>query len=164
MKMSNKPSIFLGLMITFFFLAIGLNNLGNIQSNNAILANPTTQIIVSSASSLKEVMEEIKPLYEQKYRKTIITYNYGSSGSLQQQIEQGAHVYVFISAANKQIDTLAQKNLLLVLHRQDLVTNQIVLVVPKNGEKNISKIDNFKNLTNKNLDAIDLVEPQIVTA
>ncbi len=164
MKIRKKISIFLGLMITFFFLAIGFNNLGNVQSKNVILADTSSQLTVSAAASLKDVIEEIKPLYEQKYPQVKITYNFGSSGSLQQQIEHGAPVDIFISAANKQMDTLEEKKLLLAETRRDLVSNQMVLVIPKNGNKSVSKIDNFKDLTHKNITTIALGEPQSVPA
>lgn len=58
-------------------------------------------------------MEEIKPLYEQKYSQTQLIYNFGSSGSLQRQIEQGAPVDVFISAADKQINALEKKRIII---------------------------------------------------
>ena len=41
-----------------------------------------------------------------------LTFNFGASGSLQQQIEQGAPCDVFISAGKKQMKALADKDLL----------------------------------------------------
>jgi len=57
-------------------------------------------------------MQEIKSLYQRRNPNVNITYNFGASGALQQQIEQGAPVDVFFSAATKQMDALQQKNLL----------------------------------------------------
>ncbi|MGC1395441.1 MAG: substrate-binding domain-containing protein, partial [Coleofasciculaceae cyanobacterium] len=55
-----------------------------------------TSLLVSAAASLKDALEEVKPLYQTQTNKNI-TYNFGASGALQQQIENGAPVDIFIS-------------------------------------------------------------------
>lgn len=57
-------------------------------------------------------MTEITKLYKKEYPNVTLTFNYCSSGALQQQIEQGSPVDVFLSAATKQMDTLKSGNLL----------------------------------------------------
>lgn len=84
-------------------------------------------VTVSAAISLKDALGEVKNLYE-KQTSTKITYNFGASGSLQQQIEQGAPVDLFISAANKQMDALEKQNLLAPGTRKILARNQLVLM------------------------------------
>lgn len=59
----------------------------------------TITLTVFIAASLQNAMGEIPSLYAQHQPKVKIVYNLGSSGSLQQQIQQGARVDVFISAA-----------------------------------------------------------------
>jgi molybdate transport system substrate-binding protein len=49
---------------------------------------------------------------------------------LQQQIEQGAPVDIFMSAATKQMDALKNKNLLMNDTIKNLLENNVVLVVP----------------------------------
>lgn len=112
-------------------------------------------LTISAAITLKESLEEIKILYQKKQPSAKITYNFGSSGSLQQQIEQGAPVDIFISAANKQMDSLEKKNLLLPGSRHNLLTNQLVLITPKT-EKNVNK---FTDLTKPAVTKIALGEP-----
>ncbi|WP_036489370.1 molybdate ABC transporter substrate-binding protein [Myxosarcina sp. GI1] len=146
------------------FLTIGCNNLSNIKLERPSQAEATNQLTISAASSLKDVMEKIEPLYQQLHPKTDITYNFGSSGSLQRQIEQGAPVDVFISAASKQMDALAKEDLLLIETRRNLLKNQIVLVTPKNVSKANLKVDNFNDLTDENIQAIALGEPESVPA
>src|SRR6267143_500491 len=87
-------------------------------------------ITVSAAISLKDALDELGHTYEQRHPDTKVTLNYGSSGTLQHQIQQGAPVDIFISAAEKQMDALESIGLLLAGTRQDLVGNQLVLVVP----------------------------------
>jgi molybdate transport system substrate-binding protein len=47
-------------------------------------------LTVSAAISLKDALDEIAKLYEAKHPGSTISYNYGGSGTLQHQIEQGA--------------------------------------------------------------------------
>nr|MDJ0650250.1 molybdate ABC transporter substrate-binding protein [Xenococcaceae cyanobacterium MO_188.B19] len=93
-----------------------------------------------------------------------IIYNFGSSGSLQWQIEQGAPVDVFISAASKQMNALEKQNLLLTETRRDLFKNQMVLVTSETNAKNNPKFDNFEDLTSKEITTIALGEPESVPA
>lgn len=117
-------------------------------------------LTISAAISLKDALEEIKREYQKKDPKTIITYNFGSSGSLQQQIEQGAPIDLFISAANKQMDALKSKNLLLPGSRRILAKNQLVLITPK-----IEKIVNqITDLTKPEIAKIAFGEPKSVPA
>lgn len=121
------------------------------QSNN---------LTVSAAISVKDALEDIKSIYQKSQPKLNITYNFGSSGSLQQQIEQGAPVDVFLSAATKQMDALEKGNLLAPGTRKNLLTNSMVLVTPKD-QKVVQK---FPDLTNPKVKKIALGEPKSVPA
>ena len=133
-----------------------------LRQNNAtkLISSRSSQLTISAAISLKDALEEIKPIYQTIHQDLEIIYNFSSSGSLQQQIEQGAPVDIFISAGNKQMDALESKKLLLVGTRQKLLTNQLVLVTPKN-EKLINKI---QDLTQTNVEKIAMGEPHSVPA
>lgn len=120
----------------------------------------TTELILSAAASMQDVLKEIEQLYITKHPQAKITFNFGSSGSLQRQIEQGAPVDIFISAAPQQMNDLADKELLLDETRQDLVKNQMVLVTPKDN----SSINNFDDLTANAIARIALGEPNSVPA
>lgn len=119
---------------------------------------PTVTLTVSVAASLQDAMKAIKPLYEQQSPQINIVYNLGSSGSLQYQIERGAPVDVFISAAPKQMNALEEKGFLLEDTREKLLKNQVVLISLK--EKN--NIAEFQNLTDINLQKIAIGNPEIV--
>ncbi|MBV8882422.1 MAG: molybdate ABC transporter substrate-binding protein [Chroococcidiopsidaceae cyanobacterium CP_BM_RX_35] len=117
-------------------------------------AHSSSALTVSAAASLKDAMGDIKQLYTQ----TNLTYNFGGSGSLQQQIEQGAPVDVFISAAPKQMNALQKKGLVLTETRKNLLRNEVVLIAPKTS----TAVSDFKDLTNDKVKRIALGEPNSV--
>lgn len=92
------------------------------------------ELKVSAAASLQKVMEELKGLYEQKHSGVTVKLNYASSGTLQQQIEQGAPVDVFVSAGKKQMDALWQQGL--VDKPVNVAGNSLVLIVSA-GQQNL---------------------------
>jgi molybdate transport system substrate-binding protein len=145
-------------IILAFFVVVGCQQASDLSGSTS--SAKVTEITVSAAASLKDALEAIEPLYPEKNPEVKITYNFGSSGSLQQQIEQGAPVDIFISAAKKQIDALQQKDLLLKETRRDLLTNQIVLIVSTDN----TKIKSFKDLTTNSAKKIALGEPESVPA
>ena len=121
-------------------------------------AETSKELTVSAAASLTDAMEDIKELYRQQQPKTNITYNFASSGSLQQQIEQGAPVDVFVSAASKQMNELEAKQILKNDTRKNLLENRVVLVVPADAEN----ISDFQDLTNDRIEKIAIGEPDSV--
>jgi len=122
------------------------------------LANTPSSLTVSAAASLQKVMIDVQQLYNTVQPNVKIIYNFAASGSLQQQIEQGANVDVFISAATQQMDALADKGLILADTRKNLLTNQIVLVVPNNSQG----ITNFQDLARSSITKIAIGEPKSV--
>jgi molybdate transport system substrate-binding protein len=119
----------------------------------------SVSLTVSAAASLQDALEAIAPLFEQSNPTIQVSHNFGSSGSLQQQIEQNAPVDVFISAAAKQMDALQEKDLILTDTRQDLLTNQLALIVPQNSTLNIT---DFRQLAEGNVSKISVGEPRSV--
>jgi molybdate transport system substrate-binding protein len=154
------------IIITVMAIALlaGITACGS--DNTTQSQQPTTQeaksinLTVSAAASLKDAMEEIKTAYTKEKSNVAITYNFGASGSLQQQIEQGAEVDLFISAAAKQMDALKNKSLILDDTRRNLLGNRLVLVIPKDS----SSVTDFNDLTNDKIKTIALGDPKSVPA
>jgi molybdate transport system substrate-binding protein len=119
------------------------------------------ELTVSAAISLKDALDEAKQLYTADNPNVSVAINYGASGTLQLQIEQGAPVDIFLSAATKQMDALDTKGLLLEGTRKNLLLNEVVLIVPKDSSLNISS---FQDLTHPNVKQIALGEPATVPA
>lgn len=147
--------ILISAAVASLLLTIGLPLL----SNSTVVAS-NGNLLVSAAASLKETMEEIKTVYQQSKPGVNINYNFGASGALLQQIQQGAPADIFISAGQKQVDTLEQAGQLLPETRGVLAKNRLVLVVPKN----VSGVSSFYNLTGNNIRKIALGEPRSVPA
>ncbi|MEA5604133.1 molybdate ABC transporter substrate-binding protein [Nostoc sp. UHCC 0252] len=147
---------FLSIVFAGLLLAIGLP----FVTPSSGVAQSNTTILVSAAASLKEVLEEIKPLYQQSKSNVSINYNFGASGALQQQIEQGAPADIFISAAKKQVDALEQKGLLVAGSRTNLANNRLVLIVAQD----VVGITSFYNLTDSKINKIAIGEPRSVPA
>jgi len=94
------------------------------------------KLMIAAAASLKPALEELLEKYHQQHPDIKIFCTYGSSGTLEQQIRQGAPVDVFISAAASNVDSLSRDNLIIDNTRIDLLENKLVLIEPTgNGLK-----------------------------
>ncbi|HXW62480.1 MAG TPA: molybdate ABC transporter substrate-binding protein [Candidatus Acidoferrales bacterium] len=120
-----------------------------------------TEIIVSAAISLKDALDGVTYLWATVNPNVSVKTNYGASGSLEIQIEQGAPVDVFLSAAPKQMDALEAKGLLLEGTRKDLLRNEVVLIVPVGSSLSISS---FRDLARADVKHVALGEPTVVPA
>ena len=119
----------------------------------------TIELNISAAASLKEAIADLEAAYTSKNPEVSFVINYGSSGSLQQQIEQGAPCDLFISAGEKQMTVLEEEGLLLDGTNKDLVKNSLVLITSNDSE--ISSID---SLNSDAVSKIALGEPASVPA
>ena len=112
-------------------------------ATSSAVAGPGTEITVSAAMSLKNAFEEAGKVYEAKNRGVKVVFNFGASGDLIRQIEGGAPIDVFASAAQKDMDDIASKGLIIAGSRADFATNTVVLVIPVNS---ISRLTSFDGL------------------
>ncbi|WP_438503589.1 molybdate ABC transporter substrate-binding protein [Ectobacillus ponti] len=88
-------------------------------------------LTISAAASLQNALTDIQKQYETDHPNMKLSFNFGSSGALQQQIEQGAPVDVFFSAAEDKFQALQKKGL--VSEGKNVLGNKLVLVAPKNS-------------------------------
>ena len=92
------------------------------------------ELTISAAASLKDAMEVIQRTYEEEHPEVKLKFNFGGSGSLQQQISQGAPVDLFFSAAEDKFDLLVDSGDIAKEDGVDLLGNELVLVVPKEAK------------------------------
>jgi len=116
-------------------------------------------LTVSAAASLKDALAETEAAYKLAQANIDFINNFGSSGTLAAQIDQGAPVDIFISAAAKPMDDLAASGLIVTGTRRNLLRNTLVLIAPLD-----SKLRDFQGLTNKSIRLIALGDPASVPA
>jgi molybdate transport system substrate-binding protein len=117
------------------------------------------ELVVAAAASLSNVAAEIVELYKTVAPNVTITYTFGSSGALQTQIEEGAPIDIFMSAANKQMTVLEQKGLIKNGSKKELLLNKVVLITSKDSTK---KIKSFEDVATDKVSTIALGEPKSV--
>lgn len=133
------------------------------NQNGVISANIITKVdlTVSAAASLKDALTEVKGLYLAEKPNTKMTINFAGSGTLQQQIEQGANVDLFISASAANMDTLKNKDLLVNSSIKNLLGNKLVMIAPLGSKL---PTGSFSIVTDASVAKIALGEPVTVPA
>ena len=113
------------------------------------------ELIVFAAASMQETMEEIAGMYKEEVPNVTITYNFDSSGTLKDQIQEGADCDIFISAAPKQMNQLDKNggeentdglDFVLEDTRINLLENKVALAVPEGNPKGIESFDQLAQL------------------
>jgi molybdate transport system substrate-binding protein len=140
-------------LLTFLVAASGL-------AVSCPAAAPPRAVVVSAAISLKDALDELGRTFEQRHPGTKITFNYAGSGTLQHQIEQGAPVDIFFSAAEKQMDALESQGLIAAGTRRTVVANELVLIVPAGS----GAVRSFQDLARPEVKIIAVGEASTVPA
>lgn len=150
----------LAVALVLFSAACGQAAPQNSQTTTPATTQEATpvELTVAAAASLTDAMKEIQTEYAKEKPNVTLTFTFGSSGSLQQQIENGAPTDVFVSAAVKQMDALKEKGLIIDETRKEFLENKIVLVAPGDN----TTITDFKDLTTDKVKKLGLGEPKSV--
>ena len=119
------------------------------------------EIIVSAAASLTNAMEEISRSFEKQMPGITVRCNFGASGSLVQQMINGAPVDVFTSASIEDMEKAEAKNLINSPTKKIFATNQLVLIVPAGSE---IPVDQIADLRKPAFKKIAMGHPEIVPA
>lgn len=122
-------------------------------------AEDRTVLLVSAAASLSDSMERIAAEYERENSGIDIQFNYGSSGTLQKQIEQGAPVDLFLSAGREQMDALARKGL--IRESRGVLANRLVLIVHPDAAE---RVPDLQSLPDSEIRQVAVGEPGTVPA
>lgn len=95
------------------------------------------EINVFAAASMQETLTQLADDYMSEHEGVKIQLNLDSSGTLKTQIMEGADCDIFISAAQKQMDELAEEEYVDEETRVNLLENKVALVVPEGNPKDI---------------------------
>lgn len=117
-------------------------------------------LTISAAVSLTDALEEIKEIYQEEHD-VELTFNLGGSGSLAQQIQQGAPADVFISANQTWMDTLAEEEYILADTRSDVTGNNLVLIAE---ESSPIAYQSFTEIAPDDVEKIAIGNPESVPA
>ena len=153
-----KTNIIALISLLLFSLAVA----GCTSSENGDKAQENAsqkEVYIVAAASMTDAVKEIGANYEKQHPDVKLMYNFGSSGALQSQIEQGAPADVFISAAQKQMNALEEENLIDKATRKDFLENKVVLIVPKDSTL---VLDDFAAAATDKVSKIALGEPNSV--
>jgi molybdate transport system substrate-binding protein len=105
---------------------------------------PQQEITVSAAISLKDALETIAKNFKAMPQGGKVIYNFGASGDLARQIEAGAPVDVFASAAQKDMDDIETKGLVVPNSRRNFAANSVVLIKPGNSNLPLQSINDLQ--------------------
>jgi len=106
------------------------------------------ELHIFAAASMTDTMDEIIENYKDVAPNVTIIPTYDSSGTLLTQIQEGAECDLFLSAAQKQMNTLEEDGALLEGTRLDLLENKVALAVPEGNPKGIESFDQLAELLN----------------
>ena len=130
----------------------------------SVSAADKPEVTVFAAASLTDSLDEIIALYQEDSDYAIIPV-YESSGTLRQQIEEGADADIFISANKKHMDTLEEAEMIVPETRKDLLGNSLTLIVSSEKAEDLKEIASFADIFTSDLvDFIAIGEPTDVPA
>lgn len=143
-------------LVMVFALMLGMVCMaacGDKKTEEAKVKEPKASITIAAAASLENAFtKDLIPAFEKKHPTIKVTGTYDASGKLQMQIEEGASIDIFFSAATKQMDALTGKDLIDKKSESKLLKNDVVLIKSKGGKTD--KIKKYKDITKANTIAI----------
>lgn len=117
-------------IIRMAMLGVALLAITGLEASLGRGAAAETDLVVLAAASTTNALDEIGALYVSRNPGHRFTPSYGSSSTLAKQVESGAPADIFLSANQKWMDYLEEKNRIVKETRIDLLGNRIVLIAP----------------------------------
>ena len=130
---------------------------------SACIRDKKNELIVFCAASLTDVVAGITAEYE-KEKDVHVGLNVASSGTLARQVEHGATPSIFISANEKWLEYLSQKNLTEKETEKVIAGNSMVLIAPLKSSLEPFSFDEKINLPQLFKGRISIGDPNHVPA
>ncbi|MBY7144979.1 molybdate ABC transporter substrate-binding protein [Virgibacillus sp. NKC19-3] len=159
----QKQFTFIGILLCLLLIVTAC---ANDQSTDQSSDNTETEteeeveLTISAAASLNDAMDEIQAIYQEEHPEVDLKFNFGSSGSLQQQISQGAPADLFFSAAEDKFDILVSNGDIAEEDGKALLGNELVMIVPEEEEA----VTDFADLATSEAESIAIGTPESVPA
>ncbi|OSO95348.1 molybdate ABC transporter substrate-binding protein [Staphylococcus haemolyticus] len=134
---------FMAVIVTLVIILAGCSNSGSNDSGNKSSDSnkkdndKKQELQISAAASLGDVSKALEKEFKKDHKNVDVSFNYGGSGALRQQIEKGAPADVFMSANTKDVDMLKDKDKAYDTYKY--AHNKLVLVGDKNSDKSSVK-------------------------
>ena len=101
------------------------------------------EIIVSAAISLTNAFEEIGKIFKGEERGRVL-FNFGASGDLARQIRSGLRWMYLPQRAQKDMDDLDQKDMIIKGTRKDFAGNRVVLIIPAKSAIHLTSFNDLR--------------------
>ncbi|WP_442600601.1 molybdate ABC transporter substrate-binding protein [Paenibacillus sp. KN14-4R] len=160
-QMKSRRILSLGLAAMLVFAGCSTQQKSATDNNSSTAAQSTSlpsqnpaekvELTVSAAASMTDALKEIQKAYETKNPTIKLNFNFGASGALQQQIEQGAPADLFLSAATKNMKVLVDKQFIDSTQQKKLLTNELVAVIAKDTKVSIGSVSDLSKAEVKNI-------------
>ncbi|MFS0860212.1 molybdate ABC transporter substrate-binding protein [Paenibacillus taichungensis] len=134
---------------------------GESSTSGATDTQERVELTISAAASLTDAMKEIETNFEAANPNVELNFNFGASGALQQQIEQGAPADVFVSAATKNMNALVDEKLIASGDQKNLLQNSLVAIIPADSSDTVTS---EKDLTADSIKTVAIGIPESVPA
>ncbi len=106
-------------------------------------ASQPRTLTVFAAASLTDAFKEIGTNFEAENSTVSVTFNFGSSGTLRTQLEQGAIADVFASANTSEMNTLVADSLVAADTSRIFLTNSLLVILPATNPANIQTLQDL---------------------
>jgi molybdate transport system substrate-binding protein len=124
------------------FVAIAIASIAVVSCRK----NEPDTVIVFAAASTADALTEIGAAYQARTGHEV-RFSFGGSSELARQIEAGANADVFLSADVGRMDALTKSGNIDAASRRDLLSNSLVVVVPKASSTTIARPADLAALT-----------------
>lgn len=152
----------LGSFLALFLLASLLAGC-NAASSTGDASKEKVELTISAAASLTDAMKEIQSSYEDEHPAVKLHFNFGGSGALQKQIEQGAPVDLFLSAATQNMNALVDQGLIEASQHQIVLKNELVVITSSSGGSQV-EVRELQDLTKEEIQLVAIGIPESVPA
>ena len=96
----------------------------------------SAKVTVFAAASMTDALQQIADQYQTEKPNNTVVFSFASSSTLAKQVEEGAPADLFISASNKWMKYLSDKNLTVKETEKVLAGNELVLIAPAKSTVN----------------------------
>ncbi|ADC86894.1 molybdate ABC transporter substrate-binding protein [Staphylococcus lugdunensis] len=122
---------------TLVLILAGCSSGGNDKKDDkkSSSSDSKQELRISAAASLADVSKALEKEFKKDHKDAKVTFNYGGSGALRQQIEKGAPADVFMSANTKDVDALKDN----VHDTYNYAHNKLVLIGDKDSTQSSVK-------------------------